>query len=102
MNTEKVHRRKLIEQILETFTPYFYDSDFVEGGVGSGKFKPIRLYVFAQARLISGYVIDEVIGLDAAGVITNALGGAMVTTYWSAIPVEDLLKLSKLQPEIGQ
>lgn len=92
------YRQKLIRQILEEFSPHFYSSGYVEGGP-THSMKPVRLYAYPSAVSVGGFVINEIIGITSEGVITDSHGGAMVTTYWSGIPVEDLFKISKLKPE---
>lgn len=89
-------RRQAIKRIRSMVSPRMWESGYRDGRIG----KSVPLKVWSQCesfkeRKVGGYVLESYMGLTLNGVITDVFVGLVVTPF-SALPVEDLIKLEKL------
>ena len=101
------HRRFAIERIKRLVAPHMRDSGYRKAldpskGLLAGS-RALRVWSppdrrNGQLQNLGGFVVQEVWCVTEDGVMTDAYGGGAVTTYWAAIPLEDLARLETMIP----
>jgi hypothetical protein len=102
-----LERRRLIRDIKRSVTPYLWDSGYVtrkdprKCRFAEGNRRPLRVWyplkngklTDKKWKLRGTYVLGEIEGLSEGGVVTDCGVGAIVTTGYDELPLEDLLRL---------
>ncbi len=100
-------RRRLVREIKALVSPHFWESGYRKNldpkkGIFGGT-RPLLLWapkgedgkIVDSVELRGALVLEEIGGITEDGPITDAYGGGLVWTAYSAIPVEDLIKLHR-------
>lgn len=96
-------RKALVSAVLAQVKPFFYESGYVKYAATDRR-EALRVWVPRGAdgkptmksyTLKGGFVVITFEGFTEEGVITDAFGHGLVTTYWDGIPIEDLYRLNQ-------
>lgn len=96
-------RNKLVRAVKAKIKPLLYPSGYRKGPVGNSR--ALQVWVPPESRKgtnpktfkIKGLFLlqDGFEGFTEDGVIVDAFGGGLVTTYWEGIPIEDLYRIDR-------
>lgn len=98
-------RQGIVREIRRMIEPHLRDSGYrtaVDPSKGIlGGSRPLRVWLPTDAAgrtvdrdwVIGGFLVETMSGVTEHGAITDGHSGGLVTTYWTGIPIEDLLKI---------
>ena len=93
-------KRAIIRRIEAQIAPHLWESGYVTGPIGASR--PLRLWVPKQPNAykrprfrLNGLTVDVCEGVSEEGMITDSDGGGLVTMPFSALPLEDLLRVER-------
>jgi len=96
-------RKALVAAILAQVKGFFWESGYVKHPATDRR-EALKVWVPRDENgkltdksytLRGGMVLDTFEGFTEEGVITDGFAGGLVTTYWNALPIEDLYRLNQ-------
>lgn len=90
-------RKKLVQELLSTIEPYFYNSGYnkyldPKKGLFGPK-RPLQVYRPKDPVEFDGFVLQRMIAISEDGLITDAYGGGCIVESFECFPIEDLKML---------